>query len=214
MKFQLEANKIKKLFNRRIIFNNINFKLENGSALAITGRNGSGKSTLVKIIAGVLSPSSGLVSISINENEIKAIDTFKHIGFVSPYLQLYDEFTAVENLDIFAKVRSLNIQREFILDLLKRVNLYDRRVDFVRTYSSGMKQRLKYTFALLHRPELLILDEPRSNLDAEGISIVSEIIKEQKQKGATLIATNDSEDLLLCENVINLDDQKNNMNKH
>jgi heme exporter protein A len=214
MKFQLEANKIKKLFNRRIIFNNINFKLENGSALAITGRNGSGKSTLVKIIAGVLSPSSGLVSISINENEIKAIDTFKHIGFVSPYLQLYDEFTAVENLDIFAKVRSLNIQREFILDLLKRVNLYDRRVDFVRTYSSGMKQRLKDTFALLHRPELLILDEPRSNLDAEGISIVSEIIKEQKQKGATLIATNDSEDLLLCENVINLDDQKNNMNKH
>jgi heme exporter protein A len=213
MKFQLEANNIKKTFNRRIIFTNINFKLENGSTLAIAGRNGSGKSTLVKIIAGVLSPSSGLVSISINENEIKAIDTFKHIGFVSPYLQLYDEFTAVENLDIFAKVRSLNIRRDFILDLLKRVNLYDRRDDYVRTYSSGMKQRLKYTFALLHQPELLILDEPRSNLDAEGISIVYEIIKEQKQKGATLIATNDSEDLRHCENVINLDDQKNNTNK-
>jgi heme exporter protein A len=77
-----------------------------------------------------------------------------------------------------------------------------------------MKQRLKYTFALLHKPELLILDEPRSNLDAEGISIVYEIIKEQKQKGATLIATNDSEDLRFCENVINLDDQKHNTNRH
>jgi heme exporter protein A len=214
MKFQLEVNNIKKTFNRRIIFTNINFKLENGSALAIAGRNGSGKSTLVKIIAGVLSPTSGIVNISANDNEIKPIDKFKHIGFVSPYLQLYDEFTAVENLYIFAKVRSLNIQREFILDLLKRVNLYDRRDDFVRTYSSGMKQRLKYTFALLHQPELLILDEPRSNLDAEGISIVYEIIEEQKQKGATLIATNDSEDLRYCENVINLDDQKNNMKKH
>ncbi len=213
MKFQLEANNIKKTFNRRTIFSNISFRLENGSALAIVGRNGSGKSTLVKITAGVLSPSSGIVNISVNDNEIKPIDTFKHIGFVSPYLQLYDEFTAVENLDIFAKVRSLNIQREFILDLLKRVNLYDRRDDFVRTYSSGMKQRLKYTFALLHQPELLILDEPRSNLDTEGISIVYEIIKDQKQKGATLIATNDSEDLRYCENVINLDDQKNNMKK-
>jgi heme exporter protein A len=213
MKFQLEVNNIRKTFNRRVVFSKINFKLENGSALAIAGRNGSGKSTLVKIIAGVLSPSDGLVNMSINGNEIKAIDTFKHIGFVSPYLQLYDEFTAVENLDIFAMVRSLNIRRDFILDLLKRVNLYDRRDDYVRTYSSGMKQRLKYTFALLHQPELLILDEPRSNLDAEGISIVYEIIKEQKQKGATLIATNDAEDLRHCENVINLDDQKNNTNK-
>jgi heme exporter protein A len=213
MKFKLEVNNIKKTFNRRIIFTNINFTLSNGSALAIAGRNGSGKSTLVKIIAGVLSPSNGLVSISINENEITPIDTFKHIGFVSPYLQLYDEFTAVENLDIFAKVRSLNIQRDVILELLRRVNLYNRKDDFVRTYSSGMKQRLKYTFALLHQPELLILDEPRSNLDAEGISIVYEIIKEQKQKGAVLIATNDSEDLGLCEDVINLDENKNNAKK-
>lgn len=210
MNVEVEAVNIRKTFNRRIIFSNIGFKLETGSVLAIAGRNGSGKSTLVKIIAGVLSPNSGTLNISIDGKSINPIDRFRHIGFVSPYLQLYDEFTAIENLNMFAKIRSLKIEQTQMLNLLTRLSLYDRRDDFVRTYSSGMKQRLKYTFALLHQPELLILDEPRSNLDAEGIKIVYEIIKEQKQNGIAIIATNDSEDFQHCEDVINLDEMKNN----
>lgn len=210
MNVEVEAVNIKKTFNRRTIFSNISFKIENGSALAIAGRNGSGKSTLVKIITGVLSPNSGLLNLSVDGKSINPNDRFKHIGFVSPYLQLYDEFTAIENLDLFTNVRSLKFEKKQRLNLLTRVNLYDRKDDFVRTYSSGMKQRLKYAFALLHQPELLILDEPRSNLDAEGVKIVYEIIKEQKQNGTVIIATNDSEDLQHCENVINLDELKNN----
>jgi heme exporter protein A len=209
MKLEVELNKIKKVFNRRTVFTNINFKLSNGYALAITGRNGSGKSTMAKIIAGVLSPTNGNVKFVIDGIEINESDKFKHVGFVSPYLQLYDEFTAFENLELFAKIRSLEINNEVIFNLMKRVNLYSRKDDLVRTYSSGMKQRLKYAFALLHRPGILIFDEPRSNLDSEGINIIYDIIKEQKLNGVVIIATNDSEDLQYCDNIINLDDKNN-----
>jgi heme exporter protein A len=85
----------------------------------------------------------------------------------------------------------LNVDNKYFTSLLKKVGLFEREDDSVRTYSSGMKQRLKYAFALLHQPLLRILDEPRSNLDSDGISIVYDIVKEQKQKGSVIIATND-----------------------
>jgi heme exporter protein A len=92
-----------------------------------------------------------------------------------------------------------------ILELLKQVGLSDRKDDFVRTYSSGMKQRLKYAFALLHQPPILLLDEPASNLDREGIATVYEIMQRQKQRGVLIIATNDPGDLQLCDQVINIE---------
>ncbi len=208
----IEAVDIKKVFNRRVIFSNICFSLKEGSALAITGKNGSGKSTLVKIIAGILTATTGDLIFSINNNEILPINRFKNLGFVSPYLQLYEEFTAFENLQIYAGVRKLNFNYEYFLSLLRKVGLFERKNDSVRMYSSGMKQRLKYAFALLHHPALLILDEPQSNLDSEGISIVSEIVKEQKQKGSVIIATNDKADLQYCDKIIDLDLKVNNSN--
>lgn len=199
-----KAVSIAKTFNRRKIFSEISFSLMGNQSLAIAGRNGSGKSTLLKILAGVLFPSKGEIEMNIGNKPIKPADYFIHLGLVSPYLQLYDEFTGWENLDIFRKVRGINTSDEYLNDLLKRVNLWERRNDFVRTYSSGMKQRLKYPFALIHNPPILLLDEPTSNLDSEGISTVYQIMEEQKKNGILIVATNDTEDIKKCEQVIDL----------
>ncbi|MDP2209618.1 MAG: ABC transporter ATP-binding protein [Bacteroidota bacterium] len=209
MDIKLEVQNIKKIFNGRKIFSDINFQLENKSALAITGRNGSGKSTLVKILAGVLSPTNGQVDFYLNGKSIDLQNRYQYFGFVAPYLQMYDEFTAMENLELFARIRNIEVDKDYIDLLLKRVNLYERKDSYVREYSSGMKQRLKYAFALLHKPPLLILDEPRSNLDAEGISVVYQIIQEQKQSGCVVVATNDSEDIQFCNQEIDLNQFRN-----
>lgn len=200
----LTASGITKAFNRRKIFANISFELHEHNSLAILGRNGSGKSTLVKIVAGLLSSTNGEVNLQIDGKDVAADDRHQLFGFVSPYLQMYDEFTGWENLDLFRRVRGTEISHEMMLEMITRVNLYERRNDFVRTYSSGMKQRLKYAFALLHRPPVLFLDEPTSNLDTEGISTVYQIMEAQKQKGILIIATNDSQETEHCGHVLDL----------
>jgi heme exporter protein A len=201
----ITADRISKDFNRRSVFKGISFSLKSPESLAITGKNGAGKSTLVKIIAGILRPTQGSMAYSV-DNVLTSIEEFKHhIGFVSSYLNLYDEFTTLENLSILSRIRSNNyFNRERARELLTNFALWDRRDDIIGTFSSGMKQRMKYTFALLHRPELLILDEPASNLDMEGIDFIKQISKEQVKNGILIVATSDSKEAALCQEEINL----------
>jgi len=193
MKLYLEN--IEKNFSERRILRDINFALEAGQSAAIVGPNGSGKTTLVKIICGLIRPSRGKVEFSINGDLIDQGGIYKKIGLVSPYLELYEELTARENLSFFGRIKKISQLDEKMDNLMHRLNLSGREDDSVKTYSSGMRQRLKYVFALLGNPEVLILDEPTSNLDMDGIERVYEIMGEQKQKKILLIATNDNEDL-------------------
>ena len=192
---KLIVNNIGKDFGEKKIFSGISFDLETGKSAAIIGPNGSGKTTLVKIICGLIRPSRGTVEYTINGKTIETQAFHKHIGLVGPYLELYEELTAMENLLFFAKMKRVANAKEKIISLMDRLNLAHRDNDQVITYSSGMRQRLKYVFALLSNPKMLILDEPTSNLDAEGIEIVYEIMSEQKKENILLIATNDQEDL-------------------
>lgn len=208
MEFNVILKNVRKNFGPLLVFDSISFELSVGDSLAITGRNGSGKSTLVKIIAGLLSQSSGEVTYQLNGKKIDKLDWFKYVGFVAPYLQIYDEFSGYENLEMLAKIRGLKNYKDKIYEILSRVNLFSRKDDLVRGYSSGMKQRLKYALALLHEPPLLILDEPTSNLDPEGVEMVWTIAEEQKRKGILIIATNEPGELKVCEKVINLDELK------
>jgi heme exporter protein A len=200
-----EAAGISRTFNRRKIFTDISFKLSDHESLAITGKNGSGKSTLIKICASVLSATGGKTVLSIGDKEVDPTTTFSYIGFVAPYLQLYDEFSGWENLKLVARLRGINSPDFAITQLLERLNLWNRRHDSYKTYSSGMRQRLKYAFALLHEPPVLFLDEPTSNLDQEGTDTVYQIMEEQKQKGILILATNDQHDLRMCDRIIALD---------
>jgi len=202
VEISLRLDKVTKKFNNRKIFTDVSFSLSGGSSIAITGRNGSGKSTLVKIIAGLLAKSSGEIIITEGKTPVKPDSVYKYFGFVSPYLNLYDEFTGLENLKICSDIRGFG--HEHIDDVLKRVGLYERKDDLLKIYSSGMKQRLKLAFGILHKPHVLILDEPTSNLDAEGVKVVDDIAEEYKKDRILIIATNDEHEKGLCEKEFNI----------
>lgn len=208
--YSTEAVDLNKTFGRRLIFDGINFQFNRNGTYGISGPNGSGKSTLVKIIAGLISPTKGKIVHTVDGDEIIPEKLHNHIGFVSPYIVLYEEFSAWENLEHFSRIRGVEFDKEFTRELLEKFLLYPRRNDLVKTFSSGMKQRMKFIFALIHHPEILILDEPTSNLDDEGKKSVYEVIDDQSKKSIVIIASNDKADLDLCSSVINLKEYKLN----
>lgn len=191
---QLAGSTLKKVFNRRVIFKDVSFTLRPGQSLLITGPNGSGKSTLVKIIAGVLTPTEGNVKVTWNDSTVIQ-DLPPVIGLVSPYLQMYEEFSPRENLRFALAVRGMKSFLGDIQPLLERLQLGARIDDPVRTFSSGMKQRVKYAFSLIHRPAVLILDEPMANLDADGVGLVNTIVDQQRKQGILVVATNNAAEL-------------------
>jgi len=204
--YSLTLQNLTKSFGRRLIFKNINTDFHNGNIYGFAGSNGSGKSTLAKIVAGVLSPTKGKVIHQINNKEIISEELHKHIGFVSPYLVLYDEFTAEENLLHSLSIRGLHPDKEKIKSFLDNFSLYDRRTDLLKGYSSGMKQRIKFIFALIHNPTLLIFDEPTSNLYIKGKDAVYKIIDEEYKEKLIILASNEESDLALCKTTLHVED--------
>lgn len=182
----------------------MNIEFSKSGIYGISGPNGSGKSTLLKIIAGISSPSQGVITHSAGDKTIDQDNIHEHIGFVSPYLVLYEEFSCRENIDIFAKVRGIKLDSGHIDSLLNSFGLTERENDLLKFYSSGMKQRMKFIFALLHKPELLILDEPTENLDNEGKDKIYELVKNYSAENIVIIASNEESDLKLCGLSINL----------
>lgn len=201
---------VTKIFGRRLIFKDINFEFTSGSIYGLAGKNGSGKSTLAKIITGLISPTSGKVIHKKNDAALSPEQFHNEIGFVSPYLVLYDEFTAEENLIHFANIRGRKYDKERTKFLLNEFNLYDRRKDYLKGYSSGMKQRMKFIFSLYHNPSLLLFDEPTSNLDIPGKEKVYEIIEQEGKEKTVIIASNEESDLAFCKQTIFVEEFKNN----
>lgn len=203
--YSLTLHNVTKIFGRRLVFKDINFELNSGNVYGISGRNGSGKSTLAKIIAGIISPSNGKVIHRSNGTEIKLEQLHDYIGFVSPYLFLYDEFSADENLYHFAKIRNAKVNKNRTDELFELFSLSDRRNDLLKGYSSGMKQRMKFIFALQHSPQIILLDEPTSNLDNAGKEAVYKLINEEAENNLVIIASNEEGDLELCSNIIDVE---------
>lgn len=195
---QLRVERLAKRFGLRTIFADLSFVLDPGDLLAITGRNGSGKSTLLKILANVAERSAGTVQVSIAGAAVDDDGLPPHIGFVAPYLQLYGEFAAWEHVELLQQMRGLAFDAPRTLELFDVFGLKDRRNDRIDTFSSGMMQRVKFICALVHRPPLLLLDEPMTNLDIYGIETMREIIRTESPGRITVIATNEEEDVRIC----------------
>ncbi len=204
---RIAGKDLRKEFDRRPVFRDVSFSASAGETLLVTGRNGSGKSTLVKIICGVLSPGGGTLTVT-QDQDGPVREARNLFGLVSPYLQLFDEFSAVENLSIAMGIRGLPFDPAAADGLLERVAIYPRRHDPVRTYSSGMKQRAKYAFALIHTPPVLVLDEPMSNLDGDGTAVVRAVMAEQRRRGILVVATNDMSDIETYDGRIDLNERR------
>lgn len=203
--YSLTLESVSKIFGRRLVFKDISLQMSTGNVYGISGCNGSGKSTLAKIIAGLISPSSGKITHLYNDKKIEPEYLHDYLGFVSPYLFLYDEFTAEENLYHFAKIRGIKINNSKVDNLFELFNLSDRKKDILKGYSSGMKQRMKFIFALQHSPQLLIFDEPTSNLDNAGKEAVYKLLEEERKNNLVIIASNEEVDLSFCSSVIDVE---------
>lgn len=200
MKLQIEG--LSKSYPGRPVFKDINSEVESGNTLIITGPNGSGKTTLLRILCGFVRPTRGKAVLVRGDRNLARMEIRPFIGLVSPDLVLYDELTAYENLSFFAGIAGFRFSIGELESRLERVGLAKRGRDRVSSYSSGMKQRLKYCLALLRNPEILLLDEPTSNLDEKGKSLVDEIIK--SNKGILVIATNEKSELDYGDQIISL----------
>jgi heme exporter protein A len=190
----ISIDKVSHFFGARCVFSEISASVRAGQILIVSGSNGSGKSTLLRIIAGLLTQTSGSVDVTVNGAHGPSAKCRQLFGYVAPDLVLYRELTGAENLQFFGDLRGVRLDRDRLVELLTRVGLRGRGRDLVGTYSSGMRQRLKYAFALLHNPPILLLDEPTANLDVDGIAIVEQIVEAQQHRaggGLTVVATNE-----------------------
>ncbi|MCC6728079.1 MAG: ABC transporter ATP-binding protein [Chthonomonadales bacterium] len=182
-------------YGRRVTFAGVGATVRTGQSLVVTGPNGSGKSTLLRLVCGLLRPSSGTVRVAVGGVEVDGAARRMALGYVAPDLTLYPELTGVENLSFFARLRGLAPTRADLAEILERVGLLGRGREIVRGYSSGMRQRLRYAFALMHRPPVLVLDEPTANLDQSGVAMVEEVVRCQRSEGLLIVATNEAREV-------------------
>jgi heme exporter protein A len=192
--WKIVAENLTQKFNRRMVFGDISFQIESGNSLALAGPNGSGKTTLVRVICQLLRPTSGNVKYYRGGSQLGPPEVYSSLGLVGPYLQLYNDLTALENFSFFSRIRGMTVDNSRLPRLMDRLGLRGRELDELRTFSSGMLQRMKYVIATMHDPHILIVDEPSANLDEAGIAIVHELMEEQKKK-ILIIATNEPEEL-------------------
>ncbi|MFC1475770.1 ATP-binding cassette domain-containing protein [Candidatus Zixiibacteriota bacterium] len=200
--FTLTLSGVSKAFGRRRICADISLKLQIGDQLAVVGPNGSGKTTFLKILCGLLRPDGGTIAYEYGGKKVERGRWPEHVGLVAPDLALYDELTALENVRFINKIGGWGKTKDELMALLAEMGLAGREHDLLGTFSSGMKQRLKYAAALVKTPPLLLLDEPTANFDESGTAIFRQVIQQQRSVGICVLATNDKREAELAERQI------------
>ncbi|MDG5767981.1 ABC transporter ATP-binding protein [Balneolales bacterium ANBcel1] len=206
-----ECHELGKRFGKTIVFRGVNLRFEGPAVIGIQGANGSGKSTLLKCLSGLLRPSEGRVTWHIRGKQVKLQQIRYQIGFTAPHIQMYHDLTVSENLSFLQRVRPALPEPEIphfadSPDRLAAVTGIGHLADQpYGTLSSGQQQRVRLAGALVSAPPVLMLDEPGTNLDRDGIALVNDIIIHQKNAGGMVfLASNRQEELDLCERIVDL----------
>jgi ABC-type multidrug transport system ATPase subunit len=178
----IRATRLGKRYGAKQVLRGIDFELERGGFLVVTGPNGSGKTTLLRLCAGLAAPTSGELEVDVDR---------ARLGFVGHEPLVYRELTALENLDLYGRLYRVPERRERVGMLLERFRLWDVRSERVAAFSRGMLQRLALCRAFLHDPELYLLDEPFTGLDEAGAELLDRELDERRAHGTFLVATHD-----------------------
>ena len=195
-----------KRFNRDWIFRHLNSDFQTGHTYAITGPNGSGKSTLLQSIAGAMAISEGSIRYD-NGAPIAPEQAYRHLSLAAPYLQLVEEMTVTEFLHFHAAFKPL-LPGISAAAIIRRVGLETAAHKQMRYYSSGMKQRVRLAQALFSDSTLVLLDEPCTNLDTEGIGLYRELIAQYTAGRLVIVSSNDVQEYEFCEERINITEYK------
>ena len=178
----IRARGVEKRYGDKRVLRGVRFDLARDGFLLVTGPNGSGKTTLLRLCAGLAIPTAGELEVTLERGRV---------GYLAHEPLVYRELTALANLDLYGKLYRVAERRERIGMLLERFGLWDARHDRADSYSRGMMQRLALCRALLHDPDLLVLDEPYSGLDDEGASLLDRELEERRPSCAFLVSTHD-----------------------
>ena len=198
---QITLSNTGKRYNREWIFRHVDHTFFTGKTYAITGPNGSGKSTLLQVVAGAIMQTEGKVEY----DQVVAIDVHKDLAIAAPYLELIEEMTATELLNFHATFKQLI---KPISEILEEVSLEKSAHKQIRYFSSGMKQRLKLAQAFFSNVPVLLLDEPTTNLDEDGIVLYHKLIKNYAKGKTIIISSNDKQEYDFCEEVISINKYK------
>jgi ABC-2 type transport system ATP-binding protein len=205
----LEVKQLAKNYGKLIAVTGVSFRADRGETIGLLGPNGAGKTTTVSIIAGLLRPDSGEVLIEGKQVKSDTDPVKLKVGLVPQDMALYDKLSARDNLTFFAALYSLAgaKAKQAIDDVLNLVGLSDRAGDKVETFSGGMKRRLNLAAALLHDPQILLLDEPTVGVDPQSRNAIFENLEALKERGKTLIYTTHymEEAERLCDRIVIID---------
>jgi ABC-type multidrug transport system ATPase subunit len=205
MKIQLEN--LGKKFRKEWIFRHVNLTFDAGNSYTFVGPNGSGKSTLLQVLMGIMPHTEGNISYTSDNQKIEIDDIFKKIVIAAPYLELVEEFTLLESVDFHQKFKTFkdNITSSQLIDLLQ---LSPHKDKTIKNFSSGMKQRLKLGLAFYSEAPIILLDEPTSNLDAQGTTWYLEQIEKHTTDRLLIICSNQPNEYAFCENIVDIRDFK------
>lgn len=208
----LQAINLSKKFKTKEVVRAINIELLAGESVGLLGPNGAGKSTTISMLSSLVAPTSGDIlwneeSIAKNPEPLR-----KTLGVVPQEIALYPELSARENLAFFGRIYGLkgDLLDTRITEVLEKIGLLDRQKDIVKTFSGGMKRRLNIGAALLHKPSMLIMDEPTVGIDPQSRTYILETVKQFVEQGMTLLYTSHymEEVEMLCDKIYIMDQGK------
>ena len=196
-----------KKFRNEWIFRNLNYEFQSGESYTFIGANGSGKSTLMQVLSGFMPHSEGLINYQCSQKSLTIDDYYKHLVIAAPYLELIEDFTLTEIIEFHVKFKPFknNLPTNEFIDFIELPKAQNKEVKF---FSSGMKQRVKLGLAFWSDCEILMLDEPTSNLDAEATSWYLRNVQEHSKNRLLFICSNQPSEYEFCKNILNIQDYK------
>lgn len=204
---QIQLTNTGKRYNRDWIFRQCTYTFNAGNSYAIIGSNGSGKSTLLQTIAGAINPSEGSIAYSVDGQPLTVDNFYKHIALVAPYLEVIEEMTATEFLQFHAAFKPL-LPNITIAEIIAVIGLEKNANKQIRYYSSGMKQRIKLAQAIFSDTNVLLLDEPCTNLDVTGYNLYNQLISTYCSHKLIIVSSNDLQEYGFCKAQISIADYK------
>lgn len=186
---EIRLDHIGKAYKKRWLYRSVEASFKGPGVYAVLGENASGKSTLLRIIAGIESPNEGKVEWLIKGDQIKLSDYYKHFSLATPYQEIFEELSLREHIQTHFRFKD-PVDNMGVDDFAKRIQLETELDKPIKDFSSGMRQRLKVGLALSSESDLILLDEPSTNLDKKGWVWYQELLKEQAQKRLILVFSN------------------------
>jgi ABC-2 type transport system ATP-binding protein len=185
----VELRDVTKRYNEIVAVNNMNLTISSGEIFALLGPNGSGKSTTLKMLLGLIQPTTGLINVLGLDVQKDPVAVKQQVGYVPESPNIYEFLTGIEYLDFIGDIYSMpaSEKQQRITEYLKALQLDGREGDMINSYSDGMKKKISLISAFLHKPKLLILDEPINTLDPRSARIVKDFLHELKAQGVTTI---------------------------